>query len=161
MLIRSLAWLGTVVFVLALAACSGSQTTSSTEPLAPVSNDPQTRAMQVAWTAERAQRCGFHVDQAKLKANYLGYETAQGLTPQQIGQLDGAYDKIRALIAPRIKDPAYCTETVVSEIRSDLGRYLAGDFTPRSVRRPVDPDGELLPDKINPAAPAPIQQGQY
>ena len=40
-----------------------------------VSNsDPLARPVQVAWTAARAQKCGFQFDAARLKTNYLTSE---------------------------------------------------------------------------------------
>jgi hypothetical protein len=118
------------------AGCStGGVTTSSVAaPDAPgliTNEDPLARPVAVAWTSARAKRCGFYFDPAKLKINYLAYERAQGASPEQLGKLERSYDTTYKGTADRVgADADYCTTGKGLEIKADLQRYLAGDYTP-------------------------------
>jgi hypothetical protein len=126
--------------VLALTGC-GSATPLTTASLmggnspppaaaAPV-NDPQSRAIQVGATSGRATRCGFYFDAAKLKANFMAAEMAQGSSPEQLQRTEREYDHIRAaVIKAAASDAEYCSSSKTKEIETDLNRHLAGDFTP-------------------------------
>jgi hypothetical protein len=96
-----------------------------------LSNDnPQARPVAVAWTAARAQRCGFFFDPARLRAAYLSYEAGQ-TQPDQLAKTEKLYDSTYKAIRERVAtDPEYCSETKTAEIKADLKRHLAGDFTP-------------------------------
>ncbi len=127
---------------LLLAGCSGSggsafTTSSVTPPPAPgVVNDPATRVAQAAWTSARAGKCGFEVDQAKLKAGYIAYETAQGTAPEALAKLDRAFEASRSVLVKKIANqPDYCSTRVVEETRGDLARNLAGDYAARAVAK--------------------------
>ncbi|MEL6421571.1 MAG: hypothetical protein AAFQ42_03930, partial [Pseudomonadota bacterium] len=86
---------------LLLAACSSSgssllgaskpKTTTEDLVAAPVT-DPKTRAVQVAWNVSRAAKCNFNLDAPTVKANYLAYETGQGLAPTAVPELEKAYE---------------------------------------------------------------------
>jgi hypothetical protein len=123
-----------------LAGCSGPGalgTTATTAPPPPpaVVNDPATRVSQVAWTTARAKKCGFVLDRPKLKASYLGFEASQTTDTAALTKLDRAFDAAEGVLAARMADkPDYCRSAVVEEVRADLARYLAGDFTARAVR---------------------------
>jgi len=128
---------------LALAGCSGSSVlttaslTGGNAPAAaaaqpgPPPSDPTSRALQVAATSARATRCGFYFDPEKLKSNFLAAEMAQGAGPEQLQKIEREYEFTRASVAKKIaEDPGYCTELKTQEIKRDLNRHLAGDFTP-------------------------------
>ncbi len=98
----------------------------------PLSNeDPAARPVAVAWTSARAKRCGFYFDPAKLKTQYLAYETSRGATGEQFGKIEKAYDQSYRVTSEKISsDPDYCSERKGLEIKVDLERHLAGDYTP-------------------------------
>jgi len=133
-----------LIVPLALTACGGNASNllgigSSPKPTAsdlvtnPV-NDPKNRAVQVAWNVSRAAQCGFNLDPVALKQNYLTYESGQGMTPDLLPALEKTYEFSRIETASRIsKIPQYCNDTRVRETRTDLGRYLAGDFAARRI----------------------------
>lgn len=135
------------ILMLSLAACGGSASSllgggASKAPSAadlisaPVA-DPKTRAVQVAWNVSRANKCGFNLDAATLKQNYIAYETTQGLLPEKLPALEKSYEFARIEIADRINksEGDYCTDKRVNETRADLARYLAGDFAARQIAK--------------------------
>lgn len=92
--------------------------------------NPMARPIAVAWTAARAQRCGFHFDPGKLRASYLAYEATQS-SGEQFGKAEKSYDSTFKVIRERASsDPDYCTDRKSAEIKADLQRHLAGDFRP-------------------------------
>lgn len=100
-------------------------------PSSPSDNDPMSRPVGVAWTSARAKRCGFHFDPAKLKINYLAYERAQGPAADQLAKIEKAYDTTFRITSEKVAaDPDYCTDNRGAEIKADLHRHLAGDYTP-------------------------------
>lgn len=123
-----------------LAGCSGGSAglmTSSTGLAAPDApgalnnEDPMARPVAVAWTSARAKRCGFYFDPAKLKTNYLAYEAARGATGEQYGKIEKAYDTSYRTTTDKVSsDPDYCSDRKGLEIKADLERHLAGDYTP-------------------------------
>ncbi len=125
---------------LLLSGCSGSgglttaSLTGGSEPAqaaAPSPSDPTSRAVQVGATSARAVRCGFYFDPAKLKASFLAAEAAAGAAPEQLQKIEREYEYIRLSLTKKIGDDKdYCTEAKAREIKSDLNRHLAGDFTP-------------------------------
>jgi len=128
----------------ALAGCSGgsnllgggnaAKSPSAAQLVSAPVNDPKTRAVQVAWNVSRAQKCGFNLDAATLKTNYLTYETTNGFPADRLANLEKAYEFSRIETGDRIaKVENYCSDKRVSETRADLGRYLAGDFAARKV----------------------------
>jgi hypothetical protein len=93
--------------------------------------DPMARPVQVAWTAARAQRCGFFFDPAKLKANYLAYEGKQAGAGNEMAKVQQVYDSTFQAISVKISaDAGYCTDKKSAEIKVDLNRHLAGDYSP-------------------------------
>ena len=103
------------------------------------SEDPLARPIQVAWTSARAQRCGFNFDTAKLRATYLSYESRQGATGEQLAKIQNSYDTTFKTISGRVSaDPDYCTDKKSSEIKVDLTRHLAGDYTPKLPKPKVE-----------------------
>jgi hypothetical protein len=93
-------------------------------------DDPALRPVAVAWTSARAQRCGFYFDAAKLRSSYLVYEARQS-SPEQLAKAEKSYDSTFKAIRERVAaDPDYCSNSKSAEIKKDLTRHLAGDFTP-------------------------------
>jgi hypothetical protein len=93
--------------------------------------DPMARPVQVAWTSARAKRCGFYFDPAKLRSSYLAYEAKQGAAGEQLARIEKTYDSTYKTVGDKIaNDPDYCTDRKGAEIKADLQRHLAGDFTP-------------------------------
>ncbi len=94
-------------------------------------DDPMARPVAVAWTAARAKRCAFYFDPAKLRTTYLSYEGRQGAGGEQYAKIEKAYDTTyRVTLEKTVGDPDYCSERKGGEIKADLERYLAGDYTP-------------------------------
>ena len=123
------------------AGCSGGatnlitgSTASATEaPGAVPPESPLARPTAVAWTSARAEKCGFYFDSAKLRANYLAYEAKQS-TPDQLGKAQQAYDSTFKVIGQRVAaDPDYCSDRKSADIKAELTRHLAGDFTAKPV----------------------------
>ena len=127
-----------------VAGCSGSAsglitgTTTEAAPDAPgtLSNDhPLARPVAVAWTSARAEKCGFYFDPAKLRASYLAYEAKQS-NAEQLGKAQQAYDSTFKLTGQQVaSQPDYCSDRKGAEIKADLQRHLAGDFTPKLPQR--------------------------
>jgi hypothetical protein len=118
------------------AGCSGASglfgTSAAADGPGTMNNDnPIARPIAVAWTSARAQRCGFFFDPAKLRASYLAFEAKES-GPEQLGKAEKTYDSTFKTIRERVTaDPEYCTDTKSAEIKKDLTRHLAGDFTPK------------------------------
>ena len=123
--------------LLALSACStidqvrGNKEGASSEKEARdvASSDPLAKPIQVGWTSARATHCGFIFDPDQLRSNYLASEA--GATPEQMQKIVRAYDYTRESTLASIKDNlGYCNKERTAAIRSDLNRYLAGDYAP-------------------------------
>jgi hypothetical protein len=101
---------------------------ASGETLGIRNDDPMARPVQVGWTSARAQKCGFNFDAARLKSTYLAYEASQG---GNVANAEKIYDQTANTIRTRT-GPAeeYCTDRKSREIKADLTRHLAGDYTP-------------------------------
>lgn len=94
-------------------------------------SDPLARPIQVGWTSARASHCGFIFNPEQLRSNYLAAEAQTGVSPQQMQKIQEAYDYTRQSTLDTIKDNhGYCNKERTTAIRSDLNRYLAGDFSP-------------------------------
>jgi hypothetical protein len=101
--------------------------------------DPMARPIQVAWTSARAQRCGFNFDTVKLRTSYLGYEQRQGTGGDQFNKIQSTYDTTFKTISGRVSsDPDYCTDKRSTQIKADLQRHLAGDYTPNLPKPKVE-----------------------
>jgi len=124
--------------LLALSACStvdkvrGKDGASSEKEARDVaSTDPLARPIQVGWTSARATHCGFIFDPNQLRANYMAAEVQAGATPEQMQKIERAYDYTRQSTLDTIKDNLrYCNKERTAAIRTDLNRYLAGDYAP-------------------------------
>ena len=122
-----------------VAACSGGVmgggTTMIEDPDAPagVRNDsPMARPIAVAWTSARARRCGFYFDSARLRTSYLAYEAGQGNSREKLVEIERGYDTTFKAISDKVAgDAGYCTDRKSAEIKVDLQRHLAGDYSPK------------------------------
>jgi hypothetical protein len=118
------------------AGCGGNGaglTTSSTagENKIPSNDDPMARPTFVAWTSARAKRCGFFFDAAKLKASYLAYESKQGKSAGDLANVEKVYDQtFKSTSDTAWASDDYCSEKKGVEIKQELARHLAGDYTP-------------------------------
>jgi hypothetical protein len=129
-----------------IAGCSGGggniitgTTASATEsPGSLPPENPLARPTGVAWTSARAEKCGFYFDSTKPRASYLAYEAKQS-TPDQVAKAQQAYDTTFKLIGQRVvADPDYCNDRKSAEIKTELTRHLAGDFTVKAVAKPKE-----------------------
>lgn len=109
-----------------------SSLTAVSPPDAPpgITNDsPMARPASVAWVAARAKRCAFFFDPEKVRTSYFAYEARQ--PGADTAKIQSVYDNTYQLIlAKTSSDEAYCTEKRNSDIKADLGRVLAADYTP-------------------------------
>jgi hypothetical protein len=117
-----------------LAGCGGNAaglTTSSTESKIPSNDDPMARPTFVAWTSARAKRCGFFFDAAKLKANYLAYESKRGAGAGELANIEKTYDQTFKTTSDTVwATEEYCSDRKGAEIKQELARHLSGDYAP-------------------------------
>ena len=143
--ISTLALLGAAGIAVSVGGCSGggngistssvldgAQQAGATTEVGPIKpEDPKARVVQVAWTAARAQRCGFIFDPAKLKANFLAAEATRTGPTGAGAATEKVYDQTFASISVKIKaDPDYCSKSKNGAIKADLQRHLAGNYDP-------------------------------
>jgi hypothetical protein len=92
--------------------------------------DPLGEPVAVGWTSARAVKCGFYFSPQKLRAQYLTAKVTAGTPPDQMVRVEQAYDRSYAEITAALaKRPDYCTKPEVENIRGDLNRHLAGDYS--------------------------------
>ena len=107
-----------------------------------IKNDPTQRAFQVGSTSARAVKCGFFFDPVKLKQQFLAAEATLGAVGEAMTKIEKIYDVsfngITRAIAPR---DDYCSDAKSKEIKADLTRHLAGDYTPVQKKVAVKEDG--------------------
>lgn len=155
-----------IVGALALCGCgktatnllnTGSLTSQPKAQAAPAAATPADRAMHVAATSARAQKCGYYFDPAKLRADYLAFESSNGLPAEQLPGVTKLYDFTNAKISTTIaKNDAYCDEVQTGKIKTRLAKYLAGDYSapPRKRKAPAPSIWDFSPpvqkEKINP-----------
>ncbi len=132
----------------AIPGFSGTSNASKSSPDSlPQQSDTQTaRAVQVGWTSARARKCNFYFDDAKLKAGLLSYETKLDPDPVKLQKISQTYDYTRDTIAKRIAaGENYCDPVKIGQIRKDLNRHLAGDYTPASTQKAeIKKEAEIL-----------------
>lgn len=126
---------GGLSLALAVAACSSASSGLTTGSLLPGAGKPadpvSERALQVGATSARAAKCGYNFDPTRLRANYLAFEAGQEGAATNTAKAEKIFDMTRASVASKIPDPAeYCSEDKTVEIKSDLTRHMAGDFSP-------------------------------
>jgi hypothetical protein len=127
--------LAAALLVAALSACNtidrvrGKDSETVARNVAP--EDPLARPTQVGWTSARASHCGFIFNPAELRSNFLAAEIRSGIPQEQMKKIAEAYDYTLESVTATIKDNLnYCTKERTAAIRTDLNRYLAGDYTP-------------------------------
>ena len=136
----------------ALAGCAGSGSELTTAGVLGEEKKPGNlamqstatgRAIQVGSVAARAVKCGFNFDPAKLKSAFLASEAQAGLGVDELAKTEKVYGVAYSGVAKGVQgDSAYCTDRKSAEIKSDLTRHLAGDFSPpRRARRPTTASG--------------------
>jgi len=127
-----------LIATLALAGCgngssltTGSLFSSSSQAKAATPTDPRTdRAIEAGATSARASKCGYNFDPAKLRTSYLAYETAQGGSPEELAKAEKTFDYTRTSLSTKIaEEENFCTDDKTREIKTNLTRYLAGDFS--------------------------------
>lgn len=110
---------------------SGQASQATVAPPAPVPFTPTDRALHMGAVAARASKCGYNFDPAKLKSAYLAYEAQQGTAADQLQRIEREYEFSRLTVRNRIaKDEDYCSDAKTRQIKADLTRHLAGDFSP-------------------------------
>ncbi|MBL8565428.1 MAG: hypothetical protein JNM89_06920 [Hyphomicrobiaceae bacterium] len=138
--------LAAAILPLALAGCAGSTalpslstgsvSASAPPAAAPVQNNtPTTRALQVGSTSARAAKCGFNFDPVRLKAQFMASETTIGTPVADLGKVEKVYDvAVNGISRGVAEKQDYCTEGKTKEIKEDLTRHLAGDYSPRPTK---------------------------
>ena len=134
-----------ILTCIALTACGsrlGGDSAASGQAVAAPPATPSQRAVQVAWTAANARYCAFGLNPQKLKSDYLNWERGQGASAETIQNLNATYDKAFLTFYDKVKEtPGYCSKQKIEEIRPDINRHLAGDYTPK--KKIIEPESEL------------------
>lgn len=104
---------------------------------APTPLPPEAQPMQVALTSALATKCGFHFNPLKLRTDVLAAEAVRNPDPALQNKLEKLYDTTHARVTLALANkPKPCeSEKRISEIRKDLQRHLAGDFTPNPAKK--------------------------
>jgi hypothetical protein len=93
----------------------------------------------------RATKCGYNFDPAKLKANYFSAEAALGTPSEEIAKLEKIYSVAHnGVMKAAAEEPNYCSEQKTAQIKEDLGKLLAGDYTPTQRKVVEEDDGSLF-----------------
>jgi hypothetical protein len=102
---------------------------AAAKPAAPVST-PTSRAFQVGATSARASKCGYNFDAGKLRGNFLAAEATQA-PGADMTNVQKTYDTAYAGVAKAAAGkPDYCSDAKTRDIKADLNRHLAGDYSP-------------------------------
>jgi hypothetical protein len=111
----------------------GSSEASKVAAAQPVTSSD--RVVQVAAVSARAAKCGFNFDPAGLKTSFMTSEATQAADQAALDKTEREYDTIRGKVANAIaKEPDFCSDAKTRDIKADLTRHLAGDFTPKQVK---------------------------
>ncbi len=124
---------------LTTSALFGGNSDKALEPAAAqTQNDPVSRAMQVGTTSARALKCGFNIDPAKLRGQFITAETAA--SPADSVKITQVYDTAFRGVSRAVASQGeiYCSERKVAQIKEALTRHLAGDYSPS----PPEPEPE-------------------
>jgi len=120
---------------------AGAATPVAAAQPAPPPSSPTSRALNVGAVTARALKCGYNFDPARLKAAFIASETALGTPVAEIETLEKVYNVgFNGVNKVASTEEGYCSEKKTKEIKSDLSRLLAGDFTP-VVRKAPEDDG--------------------
>lgn len=103
----------------------------SAAPAQPKPSTPVDRALFVAATSARAQKCGFYFDAGTLRSNFLAAEATRGTSVETLATIGKSYDYTALKVAASIKDSeAFCGRARTASIRKSLQGALAGNFEP-------------------------------
>ena len=106
------------------------------QPTPPKPVTSSDRALYVASTVARAQRCGYFFDPEQVRTGYLAAEQQAGTPPDVLQKVTREFDFTRqSVLAAAAKDDNYCTEGRTREVKAALTRQLAGDFNPPQKRQ--------------------------
>lgn len=125
---------------------TGSLFGGTTEAAAPAaaagpSNDPTSRAFQVGSVSARAVKCGYHFDPAKLRTSFLASESG-AVAPTDLPRVEKVYDTAFNGVTKAVAGQSgYCTPDKTADIKANLTRHLAGDFTPSPPKAVPKEDG--------------------
>jgi hypothetical protein len=126
-----------VAATLGLAACNAGPLlkTGSLAPAKaaapPQPPGPVERALHVASTSVRAQKCGFYFDSVALRTNFLAAEAARGAAPDVLAKTGQSYDFTETTIGTKITDPEkYCNTSRTATVKTSLQSVLAGNYDP-------------------------------
>ena len=104
--------------------------TTAVVPAAVVSK-PTDRAFQAGAVSARAIKCGYNFDAVQLRTAYLAHEVGRGASDADVANLQKVYDVAHSGVTKATaEDPNYCNDKRTGQIKTDLGRLLAGDFEP-------------------------------
>ncbi len=142
---------------LALTACSGGGGLSSASILAggssagaapvaaaPPVSDPTSRAFNVGMVSARAAKCGYNFDPVKLKTNYFASEAALGTPAEEMAKIEKVYTVAYNGVTKAATEPNYCSEQKTKQIKEDLTKLLAGDYTPPARKVAEEDSGDLF-----------------
>jgi hypothetical protein len=123
----------------------GGGQTEAAAPAAPAvanpAGDPTSRAFQVGSTSARAVKCGYNFDPAKLKTNFLASEAA-AVSAADIPRVEKVYDTAYNGIAKAVAGQAtYCSADKTADIKANLTRHLAGDYSPAAPKKVAQEPG--------------------
>jgi hypothetical protein len=113
------------------------------------------RVVQVAAVSARAAKCGFNFDPGALKTSFMTAEATQAADQAALDKTEREYDTIRGKVATAIsKEPDFCSDSKTRDIKAELTRHLAGDFSPKRAKT-ADPSllaaaGPRTRETINP-----------
>jgi hypothetical protein len=95
----------------------------------------------VGATAARASKCGYNFDANKLRANFLAAEQMQAPGADQTN-VQKTYDTAYAGVSKAAAEKSdYCSEAKTKDIKADLTRHLAGDYSPAPPKPEAPEDG--------------------
>ena len=127
------------------ASVLGPEGASQAQPAIEVPATPEQRASQVASTSARAQKCGYNFDPVRLRTNFLAAEAQAGTQADQLAKAEKTYDIINSAMSKAVAgDADYCNDGKTKQIKADLTRHLAGDFSVPSTKKIVKQDKGFL-----------------
>jgi len=136
---RSLSVLCLLALPTLATACSGNGTGITTASVddttarPPASGTSQlTRSVEVATTAACAKEYGYSLDPTRLRETYLGYESKQGASREQLRAIEQSYDATYQQIAG--PQSTSCSRIDAAAVKADVQRYASGYFSPRTPR---------------------------
>lgn len=123
----------------------GGTPAAKTADVAPAVVDPTTRAFQVGTVAARATKCGYNFDPQKLRASFLASEIGAGASSADLPRIQQIYDvSYNGVLKATAEDTKYCNDDRTRDIKADLTRHLAGDYSPAPAKKVVAESGGLF-----------------